>query len=437
MIKRLLIIGGITGLGHIVTLLSLKFISKFVDESTIAKIGELDSLTLLIISIVAFGLQLSATRNIALTEDWKNELYETQSARITLGIVLLIFASTGYFSTRNYLFVISPIIALNADYALYGRGKPIVGSLIALMRVMIPSLSLVYASVFFKNYIIEIFVASFFITYLVTGILVSITLKTSYLISPSIKNLNKYISNFKIGIANFSLFFIGIGLINILSYFNDDSTIAVAYIALKFYMLFKGVRRIIVQAFFQELKESSVALKVDCFAIIAGIIFLNTLVFFPNAVIPLLFDQKYALYSYTFIILGFAGFISSYTTSSGTRLLMKKKDKDYSINLIVAAAVTIIFGILFSIFKENQPYYISLAILSGEITLSILNIRSLNEKAFLYERLKFFMPLLIMTLLFFALTYLFGQKLFSYIISLVLTSIVAIFFLRTKFKEVL
>lgn len=437
MIKRLLIIGGITGIGHIATLLSLKFISKLIDESTIAYIGELDSLSLLIVSIVAFGLQLSATRNIAITENWKKELYETQSARITLAIILVVIGVTGYFTTKNYLFLISPLIALNADYALYGRGKPIVGSFIALLRAMVPSLTLVLASLIFKEYIIEMFVISMAFTYVIAGILVSKSLKVSYFVRPNFKSLNKYIENFNIGIASFSLFFIGIGLINILSYFNGDSTIAVAYIALKFYMVFKGVRRMIVQAFFKELKDSMVALKVDYFAMIAGIVFLNTLVFYPKVIIPLLFDQKYAVYSYTFIILGLAGFISSYTTSSGTRLLMKKKDKEYSLNLIVAAGITIASGVLLSIFMKDRPFYISLAILLGEFTLSLLNVRSLNEKSFLYERLKFSMPLSIMTLLFIAITYFFGQNVYSYLGSLVLASIMALFFLRSKFNEVL
>ena len=437
MIKRLLIIGVITGIGHVVTLLSLKFISKFVDEPTLAYIGELDSLSLLIISVVAFGLQLSATRNIATAENWEYELNKTQSARITLALILMALGVTGYYSTKNYLFLIAPVIALNADYALYGIGKPVAGAFIALMRVMIPSLSLVLASIFFEKQIIEIFVVSLITTYLMAGILVSKYLKVSYFVKPSVKSLNMYISNFNIGIASFSMFFIGIGLINVLSYFNDNRIIAVAYIALKFYMVFKGVRRIIVQAFFKELKDEWVALKVDSFAMIAGVIFLNTLVFYPKVIIPLLFDQKYTVYTYTFVILGLAGFISSFTTSSGTRLLLNKKDNDYSRNLIVAAGITISSGILFSFFNEQHPFYISLAILIGEISLSLLNIRSLNERLFVLERTKFMPPLILITILFFGSTCIFGQELYSYIISLILVSFVALIFLRIKFNKML
>ena len=97
MIKRLVVIILLTGLGHIVTLLSLKYISTYVSSKTIAFIGNVDSLTLILISIIAFGLQLSATRNIAVSEDWKKDYYLTQSARLTLSLLLFLFGITGFF----------------------------------------------------------------------------------------------------------------------------------------------------------------------------------------------------------------------------------------------------------------------------------------------------------------------------------------------------
>ena len=44
MIKRLAIIASITGAGHITTLFSLKFIAKHINTSTLAFVGEVDSL---------------------------------------------------------------------------------------------------------------------------------------------------------------------------------------------------------------------------------------------------------------------------------------------------------------------------------------------------------------------------------------------------------
>ena len=153
MIKRLTIIAILTGIGHLTTLLSLKFIAVYINNDTIALIGELDSLSLLIVSIVAFGLQLSATREIAIAEDWKKEYITTQSARLTLSLGLFLLGFTGFVLSKNYLFFMAPIIALNADYALYGRGKPITGAFVALTRILTPSIALVIGSLFFNCWI--------------------------------------------------------------------------------------------------------------------------------------------------------------------------------------------------------------------------------------------------------------------------------------------
>ena len=432
MIKRLLIIASLTGLGHLTTLLSLKYIAKYIQNDTIALIGEIDSLTLLIVAIIAFGLQLSSTRDIALLENWKTELIEAQSARVTLSIILIVVGLSGYIYTKNYVFFFAPIIALNADYALYGRGMPIMGAFVSLIRVLIPSIVLVIASVYFTNNIVFLFVTSIVFSYFITGLLVSFTLKVNYFVRPKFKSLKKYLGNIDIGIASFSMFFIGIGIINVVSYFNDDEAIAIAYIALKFYMIFKGVRRIIVQTFFKELMEDSVSLKVDSFAMVAGLVFFNTLLFYPNAIISLLFSERYSSYTTTFIILGLAGFLSSFTTSSGTRLLLQKQDKAYSWNLIIAALLTVISGILFSVFMKHNPAYISISVLIGEITLSILNIKSINEKNFITDRMKHLLPLGLLTIIFIGSKYLLGPQLYSYFFALSVYGISVLIYFKLK-----
>ncbi|MDX1769314.1 MAG: hypothetical protein R3294_14745 [Arenibacter troitsensis] len=432
MIKRLLIIASLTGLGHLTTLLSLKYIAKYIQNDTIALIGEIDSLTLLIVAIIAFGLQLSSTRDIALLENWKTELIEAQSARVTLSMLLIVVGLSGFIYTKNYVCFFAPIIALNADYALYGRGMPIMGAFVSLIRVLIPSIVLVIASVYFSNYIVFLFVTSIVFSYFITGLLVSITLKVNYFVRPKFKSLKKYLGNIDIGIASFSMFFIGIGIINVVSYFNDDEAIAIAYIALKFYMIFKGVRRIIVQTFFKELMEDSVSLKVDSFAMVAGLVFFSTLLFYPNAIISLLFSERYSSYTTTFVILGLAGFLSSFTTSSGTRLLLQKKDKAYSWNLIIAALLTVISGILFSVFMKHNPAYISISVLIGEITLSILNIKSLNEKNFITDRMKHTFPLGLLTIIFIGSKYLFGPQLYSYFFALSVYGISVLIYFKLK-----
>lgn len=435
MIKRIAVVGVLTGIGHLTTLLALKYISKLVPDSTIAFIGEIDSLTLLIVSIVAFGLQLSATRNIAIKEDWKKELYETQSARFMLSIILLVIGFTGFWHTKNFMFFMAPVISLNADYALYGRGKPIFGSFVALIRVLIPSLTLVISSLFFKDHIVLFFALSLILTYLLAGMLVANSLDVDYLVRPKWRYIKKYIENFNIGIASFSLFFIGIGIINVLSYFYNNETIAIAYIALKLYMIFKGVRRIIVQAFFSDLKDTGISLRVDLLAVLGGLVFLNSLLFYPKVIIPLLFDEKFVSYTTTFLVLGVAGLISSFTTSSGTRLLLNNQDKEYSRNLITAAIITISAGIILYHGFGDSSFLISLSVLMGELTLSILNVYSIKQNGYFSDRIKGFYPYIIMSFVFIGTKYVFGVELYSYCISLALFAGIVFFFIRSKFKN--
>lgn len=432
MIKRLFIIGLLTGIGHYVTLLSLKYISERLNDSTMAFIGKIDSLSLLIISIIAFGLQLSTTRDLALLDNWKKEYYSTQSARITLSLALSLFGFLGFFFSKNYLFFIAPIIALNADYALYGRGKPITAALIALLRVLIPTLTLMFSSIYYLNYLVLNYSISILFTYLITGVLVAKILKVTYFIKPSIKNLSKYLIHFRIGLASFAFFFIGIGIINVLSFFYNDTSLAIAYVSLKLYMIFKGIRRIIVQSFYKELTEVLVAIKIDYFAMIVGIVFLISLTLFQETVVLLLFDEKYVTYIYTFSILGFAGFLSSLTTSSGTRLLLKKQDKQYSDNLIIAAIITVVLSILFWFLFGNKPYLISLSILIGELILSILNIISLNEKKYIVSRFKIIYPLFGISLLIIPVTMFFTESIITFTISLTIFGLLAIFHTKKR-----
>ena len=432
MLKRLFIIGILTGFGHLVTLLALKYITKNVESATIAYIGEVDSLSLLIVSIIAFGLQLSATRELAILDNWKEEYYKTQSARFTLSIFLFFLGFLGYFYTKNYLFFIAPIIALNADYALYGRGKPIIGAIVALMRVLIPSLTLVLCSIYYLDNLVFYYSISIIVAYFLTGLAVSRTLKVSYFVKPKFNSLLKYFYNIRIGIANFSLFFVGIGIINVMAYFYNETSIAAIYVALKLYMIFKGVRRIIVQSFFKELKDISVALKIDYFAVVAGVVFLSSLLFFPKAVITLLFDEKYYRYSTTFLILGIAGFLSSFTTSSGTRLLLKKKDKAYSRNLVLAAVVAISSGLGLWLLFGEKPYLIAISILLGEITISVLNVISLAERQFLIKRIKISLPIFLAALIFSGFNFFLGENIIILLTSLLFHAIFVIIYTKKR-----
>lgn len=414
MIKRLLIVGLYTGIGHLAAILALKFITKKLPQQTVALIGEIDSFTLFVVSILGFGIQLSTTREIALAQNWKEELKSAQSGRLTLSIFLFLAGFSGYLYTKNFLFFIAPIIALNADYALYGKGRSETGALLAMIRVSLPAATLVISSFLFSELVVSLFVWSLLISYFITGFLASKILNVSYLVQPKLKNLRKYLINYRIGIASFSLFFVGIGIINIVPFFYSSSVVASSYIVIKLYMVFKGVKRIMVQAFFKDLQEKEIGLRIDYLAMVLGTILLGTFIFFPKTILPILFDDSTILFKNTFTILAIAGFISSFTTTADTSLLLQKKDKAYCINAAIGALVTIFGSILFYYIIGDFTWAIGLSILIGEATISAANIISLKTNGFVSSRVRWVLPLLILGSVSGSIKLLFGDSIFSF-----------------------
>jgi len=432
MIKRLAIVGAFTGIAHLTNILILKYLAISISPVSVSAIGEIDSLVILIVSIISFGLQLSATRKIALLENWKSEYYATQSARLTLSLFLIFVGLTGFLITKNILFLFSPIFGLNGDYALYGRGKPQLGAFVSLLRVLIPAGSLFLASIYWSEYLIIIYISSILFSYILVGIIVSKSLGVSYLIKPNIHNLKKYWLHFGLGIASVLFLFIGVSIINVVSLFYTTSTIAVIYIILKFYMVFKGVRQIIVQSFYKELTQAEIAFKVDQLASISGLVLFTSLAFFLDVIAPAFFSNDFTNYSTTFVIIGLAGFVSSFTTSTGARLLLVNKDKEYARNIIVSAGLTIFSNIILYYVIGNELYLIALSILFGELLLSILNIFSIQEKEFIIKRLKAIFPFIIIALSFIVINFLSNQSKYTYITFLIVIGITVILQKRNK-----
>src|SRR4026208_1846049 len=102
MLKRIFTIALITGTGQLFVVFALKYISQNSSPEQVKAIGQIDSLILFIMNLIALGLQPAAMRNLALTDDWKQEYLTTQSARLTLSIFIALFAFLA-FTDQYYL----------------------------------------------------------------------------------------------------------------------------------------------------------------------------------------------------------------------------------------------------------------------------------------------------------------------------------------------
>src|SRR5690242_5118687 len=132
MLKRIFTIALLTGIGQLFIIFALKYISQNSTSEQVKAIGQIDTLILFTTNLVALGLQPAAMRNLALAKDWEQEYFNTQSARLTLGILIGLLSLLAFVNRYYLTFLIAPLLALSGDYALYGRGFPVKGAVIAL-----------------------------------------------------------------------------------------------------------------------------------------------------------------------------------------------------------------------------------------------------------------------------------------------------------------
>ena len=343
MIKRISTIAILTGAGQLLSIFALKYLSQHGTADELKSMGEADSLLQFIISLIAAGLQSVAMRNIALSSDWRQEYLDTQSARLSFSILLAAVSVLGIIKGNYLLFLIAPILALSGDYALYGLGHPVVGATVALLRVALPYSLIILAARYWPGALVAVYVGTVVVVYLITNLFISYYLRTPYFIVPRFRKLLLYLNSLSLGIVNLSIYFLGLGLLLVVPYFyHDNHVIAVAFVGLKVYVIYKGVLRIVHQAFLKDMIRDSVQLQVDQLSILLGLCFAGSAIIFPVSFTNLLFGSKYAGDTLFLQLMAVAALIYSLFLSMSTNVLLQRKDKKYAAISATAALVTML-----------------------------------------------------------------------------------------------
>ncbi|HEX6848053.1 MAG TPA: hypothetical protein VF144_13815 [Chitinophagaceae bacterium] len=388
MIKRIIIIGAFTGTAHISMLFVIKKLSETSPISVIKSIGEVDSLFNLITSILASGLLMTSVREITISQNWKEPLLASIRARFTLSLLLITAAIAGFFNPVYWLMLFAPVFALNPDYALYAKGKSVMASFLAFIRVVVPSIVLMISSYFFDQQIIILFSASIILMYLTTGVYTSYILQSNYLVSPSLRSLTQYLETLPMGVVSFSYYFLGLGLIIPTTYFYvDERTVAISYIIIKIYVVFKSALRIINQTFISDMVEDEVCAKVDQIAMLGGLAFLASALFFPEGFLNLFADEKIVVADLWIYLLGITGFIVSPFISLTTKAILERKDRPYAKIAFISIVLSASIIALFSIFNVEEGVLIGL--IAGELYCVIGLLMILKQIVLLKQRLEF------------------------------------------------
>ena len=435
MLKRLVLVALFTGSAQVTTLIALKFLAGSMDASRLSALGEIDSLLNLIINLIALGLLMSSVRDIALSEDWRGEMAKAQTARLTLALCLIPAAIWSWKNPDYRIFVFAPVIALNADYALYGRAYPVVAAIIAFSRVLLPYVAVLIAVNHHSTHAVDIFLLSSVLVYFGSGIFIARFFGQPYLRRPSWKSLHLYWKSLDLGVVSLSYYFIGLGLIPISVYFYNDRTVAAAYVGCKVYMIFKGVLRIISQSFIKEMISSKVQLQVDRLTGFAGFLFLAAVLLYPATFMRLFLSKALEFDKNMLIILAAAGLVSAVLVSYINRAILEKKDRSYSIITGIASVAAIGFCIILSFFLPSAAS-VFIAIFVGELLSVIGLIRLFGGREELLLRAKIWVKYILLALLPFGARMYLGDSYLGFIAGMGLMGVVfvGIFYKRLRLQ---
>lgn len=432
MFARLAIIFLLTGFGHLLSIITLKYTAAKIDSGTFRDIAQIDSHVQLILSIIALGLQTSAIRDIATSPDWKENYKNTQSARISLSIILLSFVFFAINDKNYIIYLIAPILAINSDYVLYARGLPVFGAFIAFIRLSIPLIVLLLFSFYIKLYVFEAYLTSLFIVYLTSNVFINIYLNVQQIVKPRAKDLLMYLKSLPMGVITVGFYFLGLGMIIIADFFYSNSEIATVFVLIKFYVIYKGVLRIIHQSFIKEMQDDYNGLKIDKLSIILGLILLGSTLLFPQTFTTLFFGEKYLNDIHLIRIIGISAIIYSLFLSTATKAMLLKKDKIYLIIIITSVFSSITLLILSHLFYHEKKW-ILLSILSGEIILSVGLAMAFLNTELIIKRILFLLKISCILLIPFGLVTIFNDNISIYVLSF---SLFSIFSVLLSLKEI-
>lgn len=434
MLKRIAIVVFFAGSGQLFSIFVLRYISQHSTITQLKAVAEVDSLVQFIMNLIALGLTAAAMRDLAMSADWKKDYQQAQSARVTLGILLMAAAAFAFANEYYVLFLLAPIFAWSGDYGMYARGFSIAGSIIASVRLIFPYLAMLLAAIYSPESVVVAYIGSLVGVYIITNTFISYYLKTPYLFRPSVKNLRLYIKSLPLGLASLSQYFLGLGLVLVIPYIYVKEVVATAFVGLKFYVLYKGVIRTLHQIFIKDMQSEAICLKVDQLSIIAGLSLLGSVTIFPESFITFFFGSKYLEDRLFFTILGIDALIYCIVLSFATRALFLKADMQYTRVTIFSFFVTIISILIISAVNRSAAG-IALGLGIGELTWVLGLMRILSSREQVMSRLQFLMALLPTLILPIFIRFFWGDKLLLFLISFSLTGALIFTLHHQKFRS--
>jgi len=433
MIQRIAVLFAITGAGHVFSIMALKLMAQRGQVTQVAGIGEVESLIQLMIGLIGFGMQSDAIRNIAINSaNWEEKFQQAQTARITLSILLMCLSLFSFSNSTYLCFLMAPLFASSSDYALYARGFPVVGTMVAFARVVVPLLMGIISVYQWPLHVVNVYVWGTVAIYFFTNLFMSFFLKVRLFYVPSFNSLWLYIKTFPLGIITLCFYFFGLGILLFAQLFFIEEELVISFLALKFFLIYKGALRVIHQAFVTRMTEEKVCLSIDQISIMLGLAFLGSVMIFPHTFISLFFGSQYADNRMFFVYLATSAMVFSIFNSAATRIILEKRDMEFMKIAIGSVAVSMLFLLIIIQFSKSVEM-ITLGLLVGEgffacaIAISFFNGRAI------WDRISYLMLCSLALGLPFTVRLIFEESLVAYLASFMFMGMLLLLFSNKKF----
>ncbi|GEM_PF-781109 len=422
MIRRVALLFAITGLGHVLTIFGLRYLASTGLLSHVAQIGEIDTLIQTLIYIIGFGIQTEAIRTTAFAAEWKSKLDEMQVARTTMSLVILPAALFMALDWTYASFLVAPVLGLSADYALYSRGKPLTGAIVAFFRVVTPLLSSIIVAGAGSPYVPEAYLVATAATFLVTNLFISSTLGVPAWWRPTLSSLRLFVKTLPVGIINLCFFFFGLGILTFAKFLVSADILAIAFMGLKFYMIYKGAIRVVHQGFISKLKDDMVCRQVDHIAMMMALVVFGSVAIYPETFIGLLFGPQLVTERPAFFLIGVSVMVFSLFASVNSRALIDNRDREFLLIAVSSVVVSLIVLAAGSLVQDNACHVI-LSLLAGEVVFAGWAAWRFLRKSEILNRMMFLVKNATTLLVPYAVHYVFAESLITYGIAFLLMAL--------------
>ena len=430
MIKKFTFVFSLTLICQLISLFSISFVVKRnATEDFIEFIALLDSSSILITTILSFGIIQIASREIVTSDKWKKVIEDTQNIRINFSYVLFILGLLLYLITKKYYFLtflFSPLIALNVNYVFYAKGKPQLAVKNSSTRLIILSFSLIFLGIF-EFFSKEIYLFFFIVGLTYVAFVSNSLLKTiiNFKIDPYF--FKGYSKSIGVGITDLAIIFLEFGILFFASFFYNTTIVSGAYILIKIITLVKGFQRMIFQVFYDQLIYKEKVYFLDQIILFVGFSFFILSFFFSKEILILLYSKNSIIFCNNFIFFSLALLIGSIILTSMARTLIIKKDKTYIRSYFLSIFFSSSTMVILSYTKINC-YGISISLLVGELVLFLSFFSGIWKEIYLKKKMVVFIKYIILFLFYYLISKMFQEQIL-FIIILILQLSIALFFL--------